>query len=98
MGDEIQNVDKNLAFILELIGGFFGILGIGHMYSGLITGGVVRLIAWLGIVVFSWMVIFILSMFVIGLCLIPFMLVAQIGVPLWSAFSIRKKLEEAFPE
>lgn len=98
MEDEIKNVDKNLAFIIELVGGLFGILGIGYMFSGLIKEGIIRLIVWIAIIVFGWIFISVMIMLIVGLCFIPFMVIAQVGVPIWSAFSIRKRLEEAFPE
>ncbi len=98
MSDGLKDVDRNLAFVIELVGGIFGILGIGHMYAGDITGGVIRLIVWLSVIAFSWVLISILLIFFIGLCCIPFMIIAQIGVPIWSAFSLKKKLEEAYPE
>lgn len=97
MADQLKDVDKSIAFILELVGGIFGFLGIGYMYAGDITQGVIRLIAWFCIVVFAWIVIAVLTAFLIGICFIPFMLIAQIGIPVWSAFSIKKKLEETYP-
>jgi hypothetical protein len=98
MVDKIKNVDKNLAFIMELIGGFFGILGIGYMYSGLITEGLIRLVAWLAIIIFAWTCIIVLSFCYVGICFIPIMVVAQIAVPIWSALEIKKKLEAVYPE
>lgn len=98
MADELKNVDKNIAFILELVGGLFGVLGLGYMFSGLITEGVVRLIVWLLIIAFAWVMVSILAYCLIGLCMMPFLIVAQVAVPIWSAFTIKNKLEEAFPE
>ena len=97
MPDELRDVDKTIAFILEIALGLFGFLGIGHMYAGLIKEGVIKLVIWLAVVYTCWIVVVILSYFLIGICFIPFMLVAQIGVPIWSAFHIKKKLDEAFP-
>ncbi|MBN1539262.1 MAG: hypothetical protein JW939_03890, partial [Candidatus Thermoplasmatota archaeon] len=97
MEDEIKDVDKNLAFVIELVGGLFGILGIGYMFSGLIKEGIIRLIVWIAIIVFAWVFISVLIMFLVGICFIPFMLAAQVGVPIWSAFSLKKRLEGAFP-
>jgi hypothetical protein len=96
--DQLKNVDKNIAFILELIGGLFGFLGIGYMYAGEIKGGVMRLLLWFALLYFSWIVASILSIILIGLCLMPFIIVAQVGIPIWSAFELKKRLEEAFPE
>ena len=98
MPEEIKDVDKNIAFILELLGGLLGYLGIGYMFSGQITRGVIRLIIWWIIMIFGWVFVAVLSMLFIGLCLIPFMLAAQIAIPILSAFQIKKELEESFPD
>ena len=98
MADKLKDVDKNIAFILELVGGLFGFLGIGYMFSGQITKGVIRLIVWLAILVVGWTMATILSYFIIGLCMMPFLALAQVGVPIWSAFQVKKELEESFPD
>ena len=97
MDDEIKNVDEDIAFIIELVGGIFGILGIGYMYAGLVKEGIIRLILWILVLMFGWMIAGILSICLIGLCLMPFLLIAQIGIPIWSAYTIRERIKEAFP-
>ncbi|MGA1848573.1 MAG: hypothetical protein ACMUHB_04455, partial [Thermoplasmatota archaeon] len=88
----------NIAFILELVGGILGFLGIGHMYAGEINNGVLRLIVWMLVLWFSWIIVSLLSVCLIGFFFIPVVLVAQIGIPLWSAFDLKRRLDEAFPE
>lgn len=85
--------DPNTAFLLELILGLFGILGIGYLYIGRNEDGLIRLIGWLVYMFVAWGVIVALSIVVVGLCLIPFQIAIQIGVPVWSAIYLRKQLE-----
>ena len=97
MADQIKNVDKSIAFILELVG-IIGFLGIGHIFAGLTTDGIIRLAIWLIVVCFLWGIIVIGGFIcVIPFCLAPIMLAAQIGVPIWSAFTLKKRLEVAYP-
>lgn len=98
MPDELKDVDKNLAFIVELVGGLFGFLGIGYMYAGLIQQGVIRLVVWFAILVIVWFMAVLLSYILIGLCMMPFIAIAQIAIPIWSAFTIKNRLEKAFPQ
>jgi len=98
MADEIKDVDKGVAFILELVLGLFGILGIGYFYAGDNTNGIIRLLVWIFILMFSWTFISIMMAFLIGFCFMPFMVVFQVAVPIWSAFSLKSKLEELYPE
>ena len=95
--DEIKDVDKNIAFIIELVGGLFGFLGIGYMYSGLIVKGVIRLLVWWVLLGIVWFAAAILSYILIGLCMMPFIIIAQVLIPIWSAFSIKNRLQKAFP-
>jgi len=97
MADQLKNVDKNMAFILELVG-IIGFLGIGHIYSGLTTDGIIRLAIWLIVVCFMWGIIVIGGLIcLLPFCLTPIMLAAQLGIPIWSAFTLKKRLEAAFP-
>lgn len=43
----ISPKDPNTAFLIEFVGGFFGLLGLGYFYAGRTNDGVIRLIAWL---------------------------------------------------
>lgn len=89
-----RNFDPNLAFILELVLGMFGLLGIGYLYAGRTDEGVVRLVLFLLWNLIAWCSIVFLSFIIVGLCLIPFQIAIQIGVPVWSAYSLKKKLQE----
>ena len=98
MTDELKDVDKGVAFVLELVLGLFGILGIGYIYAGDTTNGILRLVIWIAVLTFSWVFISILMVFIIGICFVPVMLILQIAVPIWSAMSLKSKLEELYPE
>lgn len=85
--------DPNTAFLIELIGGFFGLLGIGYLYVGRTNDGIIRLVAWLAYIAVAWIAIGLLSVIVIGVLCIPVQIIIQIGVPIWSALSLKNQLE-----
>lgn len=41
-----QLKDPNTAMIIEILAGYFGFLGIGYLYVGKTTAGLVRLVGW----------------------------------------------------
>jgi TM2 domain-containing membrane protein YozV len=89
--------DVNTAFLLELIGGFLGLLGIGYLYSGRTNDGVIRLILWIIYDVIAGVTISLLLTVFVGFCCIPVQLVIQIGVPLWSANELKKEMDGRNP-
>ena len=94
MSVQQKQVDANLALVIELLAGFFGFLGIGWIYAGKTDEGVKRLILFLVGMIFGWVVAAVLTLVVIGLCLIPVLLALQFGLPIWSALDLKKKLEQ----
>lgn len=84
-------VDPNVAW-LELIG-LLGFLGIGYLVAGRTNDGIIRLVGYLALMVVGWTVVSLLTLVVIGLCLIPVMLVIQFGIPIWSALELKKELD-----
>ena len=87
-----RKYDPNTAFVIELVAGFFGLLGVGYMYVGRTEEGILRLVLWLLYTVVAAISLVLLSALIIGLCLIPFALVIQVIVPLLSAISLKNKL------
>ena len=87
-----RKYDPNTAFIIEMVGGFFGLLGIGYFYVGKSQDGVLRLVVWFIYNALAYIAIVLLSSILIGLVCIPFQLAIQIGVPLWSANTLKKQL------
>ena len=87
--------DPSTAFLLELLLGLFGFLGIGYLYAGRTNEGLFRLVVFLIYNLVAWMTILVLSFVVVGICLIPFQLAVQVGVPIWSALRLRRELEPA---
>lgn len=81
--------DPNTAFVLELLLGLFGFLGIGWVYAGKTTLGIVMLVSW-------WLIVgvglggSVLTGF-IGCCL---WLPVHFVVPLVSAMLIRNEIEQ----
>ncbi len=86
------NKDANTAFLIELVGGFFGLLGIGYMYAGRTNDGVLRLILWIIYDLIAGITISLLLAVFVGILCIPIQLVIQVGVPLWSANNLKNIL------
>jgi TM2 domain-containing membrane protein YozV len=84
--------DPNTAFLIELVGGFFGLLGLGHLYVGNTQDGIIRLIGWFIYNIAAYVVITLLLSIFIGLFCCPVQLVIQIGVPIWSATTLKNQL------
>lgn len=84
--------DPDTAFLIELVGGFFGLLGLGYMYVGRTEEGVIRLIGWIIYNVIAYITIVILLSVIIGCFCIPIQLAVQVGVSLWSANSLKNSL------
>jgi TM2 domain-containing membrane protein YozV len=97
MSRKLNDVDKTAAFLLEFIPGFFGLMGIGYIYAGDIVGGILRLILWPLFLGIAWTIIAFLMVLLIGLCFVPVMIVIQFLVPIWSAVSLKRKLEAEYP-
>lgn len=87
-----RKYDPNTAFLIELVGGFFGLLGLGYIYVGRSSEGVVRLTAWLLYDIVAAIVIALLMAVVVGIVCIPIQLVIQVGVPLWSASTLKNQM------
>jgi TM2 domain-containing membrane protein YozV len=84
--------DANTAFLIELVGGFFGLLGLGYLYVGRTNDGILRLIMWLLYNVGAYIAITLLISIFIGVVCCPFQLAIQIGVPIWSATTLKNQL------
>ena len=98
MSEKLREVDSTAAFLLELIPGIFGFMGIGYIYSGDIAGGILRLILWPLFLGIAWTIIAFLMLILIGLCFVPVMIILQVLIPVWSAVSLKKKLENDHPD
>ena len=85
--------DPNTAFLLELVGGLFGLLGLGYLYVGKTSDGIIRLIVWM---LYSGAAYFIISLLVaayfIGCICLPFQLAIHVGVSIWSANDLKNKM------
>lgn len=79
----------NIAMIIEVLGGLFGLLGLGYLYAGEAGKGLFRLVSWIIVVGLMWTVVAFLAAIVVGVCLIPFALAAQIAVPIWSGLRVK---------
>jgi hypothetical protein len=75
LGTQGGERDPKTAFLLELVGGFLGLLGIGFLYSGRTNEGVIRLILWILYDIFAAVVISQLFIFVVGFCCLPIQLI-----------------------
>jgi TM2 domain-containing membrane protein YozV len=88
----VRKQNPETAFLIEFLAGIFGLLGVGYLYAGQTNEGVVRLVVWLVYTILAWVVIGLLSAILVGVICIPFQLVLQIGVPLWSANRLKKQM------
>ncbi len=88
----VRRQNPETAFLIEFLAGIFGLLGVGYIYAGQTNEGVVRLVVWLVYTILAWVVIGLLSAILVGVICIPFQLVLQIGVPLWSANRLKKQM------
>lgn len=89
----VQRYNPSNVFLIEMIPGFFGFLGVGYLYVGRTEEGIKRLIIFLVGIIIGWVAAIALSVVVIGLCLMPALIAAQIGIPIWSAIQLRRSLE-----
>ncbi|MGD2177434.1 MAG: hypothetical protein PVG71_06375 [Anaerolineae bacterium] len=89
-----REYDPNTAFLIELIGGFFGLLGIGYIYTGRTNDGILRLVLWILYDIVAFVIISLLLAVIVGFLCIPVQLVIQIAVPLWSATTLKNELLE----
>lgn len=87
--------DPNTAFLIELIGGLFGFLGLGYIYVGRTNDGIIRLIIFLVYNVIAWVAIAALSVVVIGCFCIPIQLIVQLGVAIFSANQLKSSMQAA---
>jgi membrane protein insertase Oxa1/YidC/SpoIIIJ len=87
-----QPKDPDTAFLIELVGGFFGLLGLGYIYAGRTEDGIIRLIIWFIVIGGGWLLAVILTTVLIGCLLMPLLLAAQVGVPIWSASQLKKSM------
>ena len=84
--------NPDTAFILELVGGLFGFLGIGYFYVGRTNDGLIRLIGFLLYNITAWVIIYLLTLVIIGCFLMPVQIIIQVGVAVWSANALKKDL------
>ena len=81
-----------LLLIFQL-GGLLGFLGLGYLYVGRTSDGLIRLVGWWIFIATMWTAVATLTVLVIGVCLwLPAVLV-QLGVPVWSAGQLKAELE-----
>ena len=82
-----REYDPNTAFLVELIPGFFGFLGVGYMYVGRTNDGILRLVLWL----LAMLVMYAFVVGTVGICLV-LVVPIEIAVPIWSATTLKKEL------
>jgi TM2 domain-containing membrane protein YozV len=86
-----QPKDPNTAFLIELVGGLFGLLGLGYFYVGRTNDGVLRLIIFLFYNLIAYVILVIGGSltFGIGCICVPIQLLIQLGVAFWSANTLK---------
>ena len=89
---DLQKKDQDLAFRLEFVGGLFGLLGLGYIYSGLIGAGVVRLLAYWIALSIIWGLFYTMSQMLGLVSLFVLPLIFHLAI----AFLSAKDLKESF--
>lgn len=84
--------DPNTAFLIELVGGLFGLLGLGYLYVGRTQDGIIRLIGWIIFLGVAWTTVALLTAVIIGLFCWPLQIALQIGIPVWSAIALKNNM------
>jgi TM2 domain-containing membrane protein YozV len=87
--------DPNTAFLIELVGGLFGFLGLGYFYIGRTNDGVVRLIIFLLYNIMAYVIIVVgasLTVGILGCICAPIQLAIQLGVAFWSANTLKNAM------
>jgi len=91
--------DPNTAMIIEILAGFFGLLGIGYLYAGRTGGGLLRLFGWWALIAVGIFGSVIISAFgdsgsllaiVALLCLIPLIL----ATPVVSGLMLKRSMRQ----
>ncbi len=92
-GVDLASKDADTAFLIELIGGVLGFLGVGYIYSGLTNAGLVRLVGmWALWAIFA---VFATVTLGFGACLAPIVWIGQIALAYFSANDLKKSIQAA---
>lgn len=100
-GVDLASKDADTAFLIELVGGIFGLLGVGYIYSGLTNAGLVRLIGnWVfltagGAILGTCAAVIGALTFGLGLCLFLPFLAIPIVIAYISANDLKKSIQAA---
>jgi hypothetical protein len=89
--------DPNTAFLLEFVGGIFCFMGFGYMYAGRSQDGLIRLLLWLIAINVAWIGAWVLASVLVGFLCMPVILIAQIGIPYWSADTLKREMMMGTP-
>jgi len=93
-----QAKDPNTAFLIELVGGLFGLLGLGYFYVGRTNDGILRLILFLfyNLIVYA-VIVFIATLTggILGCVCGPIQIVIQVAVAYWSANGLKTDMLKA---
>jgi hypothetical protein len=85
--------DPNTAFLIELLGGLVGFLGLGYIYVGRTNDGLIRLVIYLVYNVIAWIAIAALSVVIVGCFCIPLQLIIQLAVAIFSANQLKTSMQ-----
>ncbi len=85
--DRAVESKANTAMLIEIVGGLFGFLGLGNIYVGRTSTGIVLLIGWWVFIAIEVLLMFVL----VGFCLLPLNLIA----PIFSGLRVRDYVRAA---
>ncbi len=89
----VNKTSSDTAMVVEMVGGWFGFLGLGYLLTGNIFAGIVSLVGWWIVLVITWSTVGALSALIVGVCLIPFQIAVHLGVPVLSGIVLKAQLE-----
>lgn len=88
----MKHINPNTVFLIEFVGGLFGLLGFGHFYVGNSKTGWYRLIGWIIWIIAAYAVINLLPR-IMAMCIcLPMQLFIQVTVPFWLANRLKKQI------
>ncbi|GEM_PF-1845441 len=90
----IKEKNPKNAFLIEFVGGIFGLLGLGYFYIGRTEEAILHLVIWICYNLFFWVgsyFLYVLSPIFLYIC-VPILLLSQVAIPYLSAIILRENI------
>lgn len=88
---DLSTKEADTAFLIELVGGIFGLFGLGYLYTGLTNTGLFRLVGYVVAAIVVGILFTICGTITFGLafCLAPLLFIPQIALAYFSANDLK---------